>query len=65
LCSEELDRILRTMGFDVLDVVPVRRQNLPGKCEVLRRMGEQLVDGSVQGFPHTSAGGKKAEERKG
>jgi multimeric flavodoxin WrbA len=42
-CTENLDKILRTCGFDVLDVVPVRRQNLDAKEAALRSLGEWLV----------------------
>ena len=42
-CSFNLDNILRTCGFDVVDVVPVRRQNLQLKLEVLRMTGTWLA----------------------
>lgn len=42
-CTENLDKILRTCGFDVVDVVPVRRQNLDVKKTVLRSLGEWLA----------------------
>src|SRR5690606_3504410 len=35
-CTESLERILRTLGLDVQDLVPVRRQNLALKCRTLR-----------------------------
>lgn len=42
-CTVSLERVLRTIGFDVIDLVPVRRQNLEFKLDVLRRTGEWLV----------------------
>ena len=44
-CTETLDRILRTCGFDVLDVIPVRRQNLETKKAVLRSTGARVASG--------------------
>ena len=44
-CTESLDRILRTCGFDVLDVIPIRRQNLEAKKVVLRSTGARLASG--------------------
>lgn len=44
-CTESLDRILRTCGFDVLDVIPVRRQNLETKKAVLRSTGARVASG--------------------
>jgi hypothetical protein len=40
-----MEHILRTIGFDVTDLVPVRRQNLAMKCDVLRTTGEWLAEG--------------------
>jgi len=42
-CTVALERVLRTIGFDVIDLVPVRRQNLDFKLDILRRTGEWLV----------------------
>ena len=42
-CTEILDRTLRTCGFDVLDVIPVRRQNLEAKKAVLRSTGARIA----------------------
>jgi multimeric flavodoxin WrbA len=42
-CCLLLERTLSTCGFDVLDVVPVRRQNLTMKLEVLGVVGRWLV----------------------
>jgi len=48
-CSAELVRILQICGFDVLDMVAVRRQNLDLKTQVLELTGRWLV-GAIQ--PH-------------
>lgn len=42
-CAFQLDRTLATCGFDVLDVIPVRRQNFDLKLQVLRATGEWLA----------------------
>lgn len=42
-CAVSLERVLTTCGFDVVDVVPVRRQNLEAKTEVLRAVGKWLA----------------------
>ena len=42
-CTVSLEKILRTCGFDVVDLIPVRRQNLDMKLEVLRVTGEWLA----------------------
>ena len=42
-CSVLMERTLSTCGFDVLDMVPVRRQNLAMKLEVLGVVGRWLV----------------------
>lgn len=46
-CAVILERTLRTCGFDVLDLVPVRRQNLEMKLGVLRLTGEWLGSGKT------------------
>jgi multimeric flavodoxin WrbA len=38
-CCLSLERVLSTCGFDVLDLVPVRRQNMDLKAEVLEATG--------------------------
>lgn len=43
-CTVSLERVLNTCGFEVLDIVPARRQNLDLKLDVLRRTGEWLVE---------------------
>lgn len=42
-CCLSLERVLGTCGFSVLDLVPVRRQNLDLKAEVLEATGRWLV----------------------
>ena len=42
-CVEHLQQVLTTCGFDVLDVVPVRRQNMDLKAEVLEATGRWLA----------------------
>ena len=42
-CVVGLEPILATCGFDVVDMVPVRRQNIDMKLDVLRSLGNWLV----------------------
>jgi multimeric flavodoxin WrbA len=42
-CAMSLENILLTCGFDVVDMVPVRRQSLAAKLEVLRAVGKWLA----------------------
>lgn len=42
-CAVNLETVLTTCGFDVVDVVPARRQNLSMKLEVLRTVGGWLA----------------------
>lgn len=44
-CTTRMEWILRTAGFDVVDLIPVRRQNLEAKLAVLRSAGRSLVNG--------------------
>ena len=46
-CCASLEKVLRTIGLDLADLVPVRRQNLPFKCAVLRLTGEHLARGTL------------------
>ncbi len=41
-CASILDAILAKCGFDVVDMIPVRRQNLDLKIELLRATGRWL-----------------------
>ena len=42
-CARNMEYILTTCGFDVVDVIPVRRQNLQAKLEVMRSTGKWLA----------------------
>lgn len=42
-CAMNLERILQTCGFDVVDMIPARRQNLEAKLPVLELAGEWLA----------------------
>ncbi len=42
-CCVSLERVLRTCGFDVVDMLPARRQNLDAKLEQLRLAGAWLA----------------------
>jgi multimeric flavodoxin WrbA len=46
-CCESLERVLTTCGFDLLDLVPIRRQNLEMKLELLRLTGRWLAGQTV------------------
>jgi multimeric flavodoxin WrbA len=45
-CTRSLTRILGTCGFDCLDMIPVRRQNLDVKLAQLAAVGRWLVNGA-------------------
>jgi len=42
-CTVIMESVLTTCGFDVVDMIPARRQNLPMKREVLRTVGAWLA----------------------
>ena len=42
-CAVSLENVLLTCGFDVVDMVPARRQNLAAKLEVLHAVGKWLA----------------------
>ena len=44
-CAVSLEKVLSTCGFDVVDMVPVRRQNLDLKLQVLATTGGWLAKG--------------------
>jgi len=46
-CSLTFDSVLRTIGFDLVDVVPARRQNLDVKVELLELEGKRLAEGKL------------------
>jgi NAD(P)H-dependent FMN reductase len=54
-CCTILEKIIQTCGFDVVDMIPVRRQNFEFKLPLLRLTGEWLATkpSSDQGPPRT------------
>lgn len=44
-CVASLEKVLSICGFDVVDMIPAKRQNLDMKCEVLRTVGKWLAEG--------------------
>ena len=48
-CSANLERILQTCGFDVVDMINARRQNLDAKIPMLELTGRWLVTKPVSG----------------
>ncbi len=48
-CCANLERILQTSGFDVVDMIPARRQNLEIKMRMLELVGEWLVTKPTSG----------------
>jgi multimeric flavodoxin WrbA len=42
-CAVSLEKVLRTCGFDLVDIVPVRRQNLEMKVAALEAAGKWLA----------------------
>ena len=42
-CCASLEKVLQDCGFDVVDMVPARRQNLDMKVDVLRTVGSWLA----------------------
>ena len=45
-CADSLQKVLQTGKLRVMDVVPVKRQNLGVKCEALKRQGPWLAKGA-------------------
>jgi len=43
-CIVSLEKIISRCGFDVIDLIPVRRQNLEMKLSVLRMTGKWLTE---------------------
>jgi len=48
-CCASLERVLQTCGLDVVDMIPVRRQNLEFKLPLLEKVGEWLVTKPTSG----------------
>jgi len=42
-CTVSLGKVLRTCGFDVVDMIPARRQNLDMKLDILRATAKWLA----------------------
>lgn len=49
VCCVSLGNVLATCGFDVVDMIPVRRQNLQAKLPKLELTGEWLASGPTSG----------------
>jgi len=47
-CCLSLEKVLATCGFDVVDLFPVRRQNLEAKLASLREAGTWLAETAVR-----------------
>ncbi|MFC1453706.1 flavodoxin family protein [Verrucomicrobiota bacterium] len=43
-CCVSLEKVLGTCGFDVMDMIPVRRQNLKTKLKSLETVGQWLAE---------------------
>jgi multimeric flavodoxin WrbA len=50
-CLASLERMLQTCGFDVVDMIPARRQNLDIKLPMLEMTGRWLTTGPTSGPP--------------
>ena len=48
-CCANLERILLTCGFNIIDMIPIRRQNFQLKLRVLELTGEWLVTRPTSG----------------
>jgi NAD(P)H-dependent FMN reductase len=48
-CLANLERVLQTCGFDVVDMIPARRQNLDVKLPLLEKIGEWLASKPTSG----------------
>lgn len=42
-CCASLEKVLRTIGFDVFDMAPVRRQNLEAKTKAMEALGSAFA----------------------
>ena len=45
-CAAVLEKMVLKCGFDVVDMIPVRRQNLDMKLQIIRSTGEWLAKGT-------------------
>ena len=48
-CVASLERVLQTCGFDVVDMIPVRRQNIDNKIPLLELTGKWLATKPTSG----------------
>ncbi|MGD1118467.1 MAG: flavodoxin family protein [Dehalococcoidales bacterium] len=48
-CAATLERVLQTCGFDVVDMIPVRRQNIDIKVPMLEMVGKWLATKPTSG----------------
>jgi multimeric flavodoxin WrbA len=48
-CAANMERILQTCGFDVVDMIPARRQNLQMKLPLLESVGKWLATRPTSG----------------
>ncbi len=48
-CAASLERVLQTCGFDVVDMIPVRRQNIDVKIPMLELTGKWLATKPTSG----------------
>jgi multimeric flavodoxin WrbA len=42
-CTVSLEKVLQTCSFDLVDIIPVRRQNLDAKLDSLKSIGRDLA----------------------
>ena len=50
-CCASLEKVLQTCGFDVVDMIPARRQNLEAKLPILEMTGRWLATRPTSGPP--------------
>jgi hypothetical protein len=50
-CAFFLERVLQTCGFDIVDMIPVRRQNIDNKIPILEMTGRWLATRPTSGPP--------------
>ncbi len=55
-CCASLERLLQTGGFDVVDMILARRQNLDFKLQLLEQVGRWLVSKPTSGPPYVPPG---------
>jgi multimeric flavodoxin WrbA len=55
-CCASLEKVLQTCGFDVVDMIPARRQNLDVKLPMLENIGKWLVTKPTSGPPFVPPG---------